>query len=330
MHQRTRRVPGVYASTGVLRLLSGRQRGREVPPSRSSGGAPRGRRSRRLLTPSLAPPPSARRSAGSCSDPSTGELADRTPRPYCTAPRPARRSCRSPCARAGARSSSLIGTSTPARLQGAGHSLDAAELSGSPGRPTDPRPHLTVLLDTRSGRRAGPGSLSGTTSRAESIGSSRRVRGEFLEAAEADPDHYLVLDARAPVEEEYAESVHDRVSLPSSKAHVDDVPRTPRAVSDGSSVSLRSSNAPAGCRRRPVACLAVRTPGWAGHAAIAFAAGLRCGRVDAACPLRTTGSRSARPDVRVTRTEKLSIGVDEVRDLVRSLRRSRRSATAGR
>ena len=34
---------------------------------------------------------------------------------------------------------------------------------------------------------------------------------EFLQLAKADPDHYLVLDARAPAEE-IAEAVHDRVA----------------------------------------------------------------------------------------------------------------------
>ena len=55
------------------------------------------------------------------------------------------------------------------------------------------------------------------------------------------------------------------------------------------------------------------------NAAIAFAAGLQCeqggcGRCHS-CHEIAVGSH---PDVRITRTEKLSIGVDEVRDLVRS------------
>jgi DNA polymerase-3 subunit delta' len=55
------------------------------------------------------------------------------------------------------------------------------------------------------------------------------------------------------------------------------------------------------------------------NAAIAFAAGLQCEQggcgVCHSCHEIEVGSH---PDVRVTRTEKLSIGVDEVRDLVRS------------
>jgi len=55
------------------------------------------------------------------------------------------------------------------------------------------------------------------------------------------------------------------------------------------------------------------------NAAIAFAAGLQCERGGCgechSCHEVDVGSH---PDVRITRTEKLSIGVDEVRDLVRS------------
>src|SRR3990170_1825369 len=55
------------------------------------------------------------------------------------------------------------------------------------------------------------------------------------------------------------------------------------------------------------------------NAAIAFAAGLLCERGGCgechSCHEVEVGSH---PDLRVTRTEKLSIGVDEVRDLVRS------------
>ncbi len=55
------------------------------------------------------------------------------------------------------------------------------------------------------------------------------------------------------------------------------------------------------------------------NAAIAFAAGLQCERGGCGeCPSCHQIVVGSHPDVRVTRTEKLSIGVDEVRDLVRS------------
>ncbi len=55
------------------------------------------------------------------------------------------------------------------------------------------------------------------------------------------------------------------------------------------------------------------------NAAIAFAAALQCEQGGCGrCPSCHTVAIGSHPDVRVTRTEKLSIGVDEVRDLVRS------------
>lgn len=55
------------------------------------------------------------------------------------------------------------------------------------------------------------------------------------------------------------------------------------------------------------------------NAAIAFAAALQCEQGGCGtCPSCHTVTVGSHPDVRVTRTEKLSIGVDEVRDLVRS------------
>ena len=95
--------------------------------------------------------------------------------------------------------------------QGAGRSLDAAELEWVARWATeDLRPHLTVLLDLdpTAGltRFAGRDRIEG-----ESIEFHQRVRDEFLRLAAADPDHYLVLDARAPAEE-IAAAVHGRVS----------------------------------------------------------------------------------------------------------------------
>ncbi len=73
----------------------------------------------------------------------------------------------------------------------------------------DLRPHLTVLLDlepsagfTRFEERD---RIEG-----ESIEFHGRVREEFLRLAGADPEHYLVLDARGAVEE-IAAAVHARL-----------------------------------------------------------------------------------------------------------------------
>ena len=81
--------------------------------------------------------------------------------------------------------------------QGAGRALDAAELelvaalghrrpAAAPDRAARPRAQ----------RRARPASRSATASRASRSSSTSACASEFLRLAEADPDHYLVLDAR--------------------------------------------------------------------------------------------------------------------------------------
>jgi len=73
----------------------------------------------------------------------------------------------------------------------------------------DLRPHLTVVLDlepqTGLGRFEERDRIEG-----QSIEFHQRVRQGFLDLAAADPDHYLVLDARAPVEE-IAVAIRERV-----------------------------------------------------------------------------------------------------------------------
>ena len=88
--------------------------------------------------------------------------------------------------------------------QGAGRSLDPSALEQVARWATgDLRPHLTVLLDLDPAagltRFEGRDRIEG-----ESLDFHERVRGAFLELARADPDHYLVLDARATVEEIHA------------------------------------------------------------------------------------------------------------------------------
>ena len=73
----------------------------------------------------------------------------------------------------------------------------------------DLRPHLTVVLDLEPehgfDRFDERDRIEG-----ESVEFHERVRAAFLRMAEADPDHYLVLDARAPLDE-IAEAVRARV-----------------------------------------------------------------------------------------------------------------------
>lgn len=90
--------------------------------------------------------------------------------------------------------------------QGVGRALDVDGLEQVARWATgDLRPHLTVLLDldpaTGFTRFEGRDRIEG-----ESVDFHQRVREGFLHLAAADPDHYLVLDARAPVEE-----IHEQV-----------------------------------------------------------------------------------------------------------------------
>jgi dTMP kinase len=94
--------------------------------------------------------------------------------------------------------------------QGAGRSLAVEEVEAVARWATgDLRPHLTVVLDLAPeaglGRFAGRDRIEG-----ESLEFHQRVREAFVAMAEDDPDHYLVLDARAPVGE-IAERVRDAV-----------------------------------------------------------------------------------------------------------------------
>jgi dTMP kinase len=88
--------------------------------------------------------------------------------------------------------------------QGSGRSLDVAEVEQVARWATgDLRPHLTVVLDLEPS--AGLGRFEGRDRiEGESLEFHERVREAFVAMAKANPDHYLVLDARAPVEELHA------------------------------------------------------------------------------------------------------------------------------
>ena len=94
--------------------------------------------------------------------------------------------------------------------QGAGRTLAADEVERVARWAThDLRPHLTVVLDLDPehgfGRFAARDRIEG-----EPPEFHGRVRTAFLQMAGADPDHYLVLDARAPADE-IADAVRQRV-----------------------------------------------------------------------------------------------------------------------
>ena len=84
--------------------------------------------------------------------------------------------------------------------QGVGRALDVDEVEEVARWAThDLRPHLTVLLDLEPeqglGRFEERDRIEG-----ESLDFHQRVRDAYLRMAKADPDHYLVLDARADVD----------------------------------------------------------------------------------------------------------------------------------
>jgi dTMP kinase len=94
--------------------------------------------------------------------------------------------------------------------QGAGRALDLTEVEQVARWAThDLRPHLTFVLDLEPahglGRFDERDRIEG-----ESLEFHLRVREGFLRMAKADPDHYLVLDARADVDD-IAGSVREHV-----------------------------------------------------------------------------------------------------------------------
>ncbi|HEX8781547.1 MAG TPA: dTMP kinase [Nocardioides sp.] len=95
--------------------------------------------------------------------------------------------------------------------QGAGRTLDTDGLERVLRWATgDLRPHLTVLLDLEPEQGLGRFEERDRIE-AESIEFHRRARQGFLDLAAADPDHYLVLDARGEVDA-IAAAVRDRVA----------------------------------------------------------------------------------------------------------------------
>ena len=96
--------------------------------------------------------------------------------------------------------------------QGAGRDLVVTEVEHVNRWATgDLRPHLTVVLDlepqTGLGRFEERDRIEG-----QSLEFHQRVRQGFLDLAAADPDHYLVVDARAAVAE-IAAAIRERVGV---------------------------------------------------------------------------------------------------------------------
>jgi dTMP kinase len=99
---------------------------------------------------------------------------------------------------------------TSLAYQGTGRGIDAAELEHMLRWATgDLRPHLTVVLDVEPS--AGLGRFEERDRiEAESLDFHERARNGFLSLAAANPQHYLVLDARAEITE-IADAIQARV-----------------------------------------------------------------------------------------------------------------------
>ena len=144
-------------------------------------------------------------------DPATGELADRTESLLYAADKAEH--VDTVVLPALARSEVVITdryVDSTLAYQGAGRDLDVAEVEDIARWATrDLRPHLTVVLDLAPdqglGRFEGRDRIEG-----ESVEFHERVRAAFGRMASANPEHYLVLDARLPVEQ-LAAAVRDRV-----------------------------------------------------------------------------------------------------------------------
>ncbi len=95
--------------------------------------------------------------------------------------------------------------------QGAGRTEAVAEVAQVNAWATrDLRPHLTVVLDLAP--QAGLGRFEERDRiEGESLEFHERVREAFLEMAAADPEHYLVLDARGTIDDIHAR-IRDRVA----------------------------------------------------------------------------------------------------------------------
>lgn len=95
--------------------------------------------------------------------------------------------------------------------QGAGRTLAVGDVERVARWATgDLRPHLTVVLDLEP--EAGLGRFEERDRiEGQSLEFHQRVRQGFLDLAAADPEHYLVLDARRPVDE-IATVIRERAS----------------------------------------------------------------------------------------------------------------------
>ncbi|HTW16668.1 MAG TPA: dTMP kinase [Nocardioides sp.] len=203
--------PGVYADTGVFVCFEGGDGSGKSTQSRRLREALEAEGHPVLLTFEPGDTPVGRTLREIVLSPETGELSDRTETLVYAADKAEHvDTVVWPALRRGEVVVTDRYVDSTLAYQGAGRVLDLAGLEQVARWATgDLRPHLTVVLDLEPvaglGRFEGRDRIEG-----ESLEFHQRVRAAFLRLAADDPDHYLVVDARLPVEE-IAAQVLDRV-----------------------------------------------------------------------------------------------------------------------
>ncbi len=144
-------------------------------------------------------------------DPATGHLADRTEALLYAADKAEHvEKVVRPALAAGAVVITDRYVDTSLAYQGTGRGIDASELEHVLRWATgDLRPDLTVVLDLAPEHGLGRFEERDRIE-AESVEFHERAREGFLGLAAADPDHYLVLDARQP-QDDLAATIRERV-----------------------------------------------------------------------------------------------------------------------
>ena len=163
-----------------------------------------------LLTFEPGDTPSAATSARIVLDPATGDLADRTEALLYAADKAEHvETVVRPALERGKVVITDRYVDCSLAYQGAGRAIDAAELERVLRWATgDLRPHLTVLLDVEPS--AGLGRFDGPRPDRGGVAGVPPAGARGFLAGGADPDHYLVLDARAD-RDEIAAPIRDRV-----------------------------------------------------------------------------------------------------------------------
>ena len=200
-------VPGVYAERGVFVCLEGGEGSGKSTQSRLLREALTGEGYTVVLTFEPGDTPVGQELRRIVLDPATGALSDRCEALLYAADKAEHvDSLVRPALERGEVVITDRYVDSTLAYQGAGRALDVAEVEQVARWATgDLRPHLTVVLDLEPA--AGLGRFeSRDRIEGESLEFHQRVREAFVAMAKDDPDHYLVLDARAPIQE-----IHEQI-----------------------------------------------------------------------------------------------------------------------